>query len=162
MFTWILATCALLAPVPDTPARSEVRGPSPTLVQARVDKEKGQLLIVRSEVVMVPETRTETVVLPNGRTENRTVTRFVTVPRQVEQTYELKLVQATDAGGKELDAATLTKRLRTPTVVLLSADGQPVDAGYRKALNKDTVVLRVPSWGPNGKPAAMPPPPAKQ
>jgi hypothetical protein len=158
MWTWILAACALLPPVAADPDPANVRGASPLLVLARFDKEKDRLVILRTEVVMVPRVTTVKVVV-DGRTVERPVTSTVAVPRQVEQTYELKVVKATDADGKEVDAATLKKQLLTPTVVVVSTDGQPVTAGYRKALRKETVVLQVPLWGPAATPLPVAPPP---
>jgi hypothetical protein len=158
MCSWILVACALLPPVAADPDPADVRGASPSLVLARIDKEKDRLVIIRTDIQLVPETRTVKVVV-DGRTEERVVTRTVAVPRQVEQPYELKVVKATDADGKELDAATLKKQLLTPTVVLVSTDGQPVSAGYRKALQKGTVVLQVPIWGPAATPLPLAPPP---
>jgi hypothetical protein len=49
----------------------------------------------------------------------------------------------TGIDGKEVGSETVAQRLKPGVTVLLSADGAPVDAAYRRLFREDVLVLMV-------------------
>jgi hypothetical protein len=153
-------------PVPVQPETEAPKGPPPQIVFASIDKE-GKL----SWTVMLQQYVTEyrqTTVENAGKKEVRTVAVTVPVTRMVKSVLPLDKATITEAGGKKIDKKTLAQRLAKPAVVVLSADGQKIDAGYLKAFKKDVIVIVAPHGEAGGKkmprvlPAAPPekiPPP---
>jgi hypothetical protein len=139
----VLAVAYSPAPGP-VPAVKPV-GPPPTMSVAKVEGER--LTLTRTRVVI--EFVTETIVVQEG---NKTITRQVMVPVQKlvpeVTTRDLKVVRGFDTANKPLDANKLAERLKTATPVFLSADGQPIDETFRKALKDDGILLIVPEGEP--------------
>jgi hypothetical protein len=130
---------ALFAPAPeDNPLPT---GMPPQLTQAQI--QDGKLIVYRSREVF--RTRMTTI---ERTVDGKTVKEMVPIPEAVWVVYmekfELKGIQATDADGTKLDEDALKRVLTRWTTVAVAGDGRPVEAIYRKALKKDTVVLVLP------------------
>jgi hypothetical protein len=95
-----------------------------------------------------------------GKVEKRTETVMVPVTTP-SRTYSLDKATMARAGGGKIDRKELATLLGKPTMVVLSANGKPVDAAYLKVLRKDTIVLVVPAAAPSmiapGGPITPPP-----
>jgi hypothetical protein len=155
--TPLLLTAALaLAYPPAPPAEAKPTGTPPTFSVAKIDGER--LTLTSTRIVTKYETRTATVQV-GDRTEQRTVVVPVQVPEQAQTTYALKDVKAFDAANKPIEAAKLTERLKDPTAVVVSGDGQPVGEAFRKLLKDDAILLTVPQAQPVPPPDKAPPPP---
>jgi hypothetical protein len=155
--TLALALPLLLAVAARADAPFPPKGPPPTLTVVSMPKKDA---LITRELVKVPvaEERLEEVII-DGRKEVRKVlvTTYRVVP--VERTLNLKGLQANEVDGTPIAMADLARRLAKPTIVALSADGDPVDPAFLSVLKKGTIVLRVPR--PMAPPLKLPPPPAE-
>lgn len=133
----ILLAALVSADVEPGPA-PKARALPPMLLVASASK--GRIVSRREVVEAVPVTVTEKVNV-NGREEERTITKYVTQVRMVEQAWELKKVKAGTAGGKKLDAEAVEKRLGKAQAIIVSADGKEVDPVYLKLFDKDALVI---------------------
>jgi RNA polymerase sigma factor (sigma-70 family) len=68
--------------------------------------------------------------------------------------FDRKKIRVYDTKGQAVDAKELPKRLKGETLVLISADGRPVDPLHLRLYKEDTLVFVLP------RPAPPPPPPA--
>ena len=111
----------------------------PVLATAKVEKD--QLLLTRTEPVVVPKEVTVEVIV-NGKTvvEKRVVTEVQTVQRVVA--LPLMGVKATDATGKPIPADRLADLLKEETPVVVSAGEVPEK--FRKLFKSDVVFLTLP------------------
>ncbi|MGL4554063.1 MAG: hypothetical protein ACRC33_23115 [Gemmataceae bacterium] len=149
--TLLIATFLMAGqdPEPD----SVPKGPPPRLMAVPA----GGGTFLTTEAVQVPVNITKAVTAEEG---GKRVTRLVTetVMRTEMRTRRVSFAGARGrtAGGKKLDADEVAKRLTTPQVVAISADGKPVDPAYLRLLKADVLVLEL--AGTAGGPAAMPVP----
>jgi hypothetical protein len=151
---------AAYPPAPPPPAEKPL-GPPPQILVASV--EQGKLLVNRT--VYIPKVVERIITVQDG---NKTIQQKVAVTEMVPEmrttTYDLSGVKAFDGAGKEIDAKTLAERLKKATPVVVSSDGQPVDAQFLQLLKTEAVVLVVADMKP-GKtgvplpPDRVPPPP---
>jgi hypothetical protein len=129
---------AVAAPAPAEEIKPPA-GPPPAQVVASMDKD-GNIEVVQTVVEYRTEVRTVTkVVMGRKLAENYTVT--VPVTRQTRQQFVAKDAKVYTAGGKEVDAKDVPEKLKKPTIVLLSANGQKVDPFYLKIIKEDTLVI---------------------
>jgi len=166
MLVILLAAIALAAdetPVPrDAPkVEAEAAKAAPRIVTASVKDDK--LVLRNTCTVAVPVTVVRKVKNKDGKEEDVAVTTARTETRNVEQSYELKKVTATTAGGKKVSADDLKKKLAKARPVVVSADGNAVDESYLKLFDKDVIVLVVPLTPSGGvlTPPLPPGPPVK-
>jgi hypothetical protein len=153
----LVLASAVAAPAPAEEPIKAPQGPPPAQVLASVTKD-GDIEVMQT--VLVPEARTEIrTVTVNGRPVNQTVQVTVFKPVQTTQRIKGDAVKAYTAAGKEVDARDLPEKLKKPTIVLLSADGQKVDPFYLKIIKESTLVLVGTAPGRQG-PQPTPPPPA--
>jgi hypothetical protein len=140
MLSLLLSTFLIAGADPDPVVLP--KGPAPSILVGKIDR-AGNLVsqVVVTEFVPVTE---EYVVDVMGRKEvrNRTVNR--PVMKTVMQTRDLSKATATTARGIKIDPADLARRLEKPGLVVLSADGKPVEAGYLSLFKDDTIVIVVP------------------
>jgi hypothetical protein len=153
-----LMVALLFPPAPAPAAEEKPTGPSPVLVSAKVDQE-GRLVCFVQTTEYRPETRTVEVNV-GGKVEKRTYTVMVPVTTP-SRTYSLDKATMARAGGGKIDRKELATVLDKPTMVVLSANGKPVDPAYLKVLRKNTIILVVPAAAPPMIPMAGPitPPP---
>jgi hypothetical protein len=139
LFAAVLAAAYPPAPVP--PPELKTTGTPPTIAVVQVDGEN--LKIIRNRIVT--EYRTETVTVQQG---NQTVTKTVVVPVMVPvqevTNIVFKDVTGYDTANKPIEADKLAERLKKPTPVFISGDGQPIDEAFRKLLKDDVILLTVP------------------
>ncbi len=129
------------------------KGPPPQMAFVKVAGGK----IVRSVTVTVPvAVEREVEVIVGGKTEKRKVveTRLETATK--EMAVPTDKATFSTAGGKKLDLDAAKKAIGDGAVVLMSANGEAVDAAYMKAFKADTVVMVVPGGGGVGGPGVMP------
>jgi hypothetical protein len=151
-----LTAVAALAAVAAAQEPGLPKGPPPKLMV--LTGGEGATFITTQQITeQVPEERQREVEV-NGRKQLVTVTVMVSRPRTVEVTMRLGNAQAFTANGKRVDPAELAKRLKGPTLVLVSADGKMVDPFYLRVLREDALVL-VPNQGRVSVPSVPLPPP---
>jgi hypothetical protein len=155
--TPLLFAAALVAAYPPAPpVETKPTGTPPTISVAKIDGDR--LILTRTQTVTRIESRTE-----NVQVGNMVVPRVVKVPVQtpvtVETAYPLKDVKGFDAANKAIDAAKLAERLKNPTAVVVSGDGQPIGDAFRQLLKEDVIVLILPLAQPVPPPDKTPPPP---
>jgi hypothetical protein len=143
--THLLIAVVLAASYPPAPPPEKSLGLAPNILVATVAKDK--LLVQRT--VYVPTAKEVTLMVRVGdKIELRKNLVTVMVPNTEETAYELSKVTAFDGAGKALDAKTLAERLKKPAPVVISADGQPVDAQYLELLKPETTVLVIAGLNP--------------
>jgi len=155
----LLAASLLNAPAPAEETPAPPKGPQPRVCLASADADGNvRLHVFVAEVVPVKETQT---VDENGRLVQREVTVYRTTSRELEQKYPARDVQAFDPRGKPLDARAVAEALKKEAVVLVSADGNPVDPFYLKIVKESTLVLVLPG-SKDKAPVPVPPPPPRE
>jgi hypothetical protein len=148
-----LLMAALLASGAD-PADPVVKLPTGSAPTMMVLQAKDKMLVREATVKVteaVPVTETVTV---GGREVTRTVLRTVEKERKVTTSYPIEGTTFQTAGGKKLEKEEGLKKLATPTLVVVSSDGKPVDEGFLATLRPGTLVV-VPPMAAAG--AVMPP-----
>jgi hypothetical protein len=86
----------------------------------------------------------EEVTRKGNRDENEnpaTQTKLLPVYEEQVRDVPLDSAQFSEAGGKKLSSEDILKRVAVGTIVVISADGKPVDPAYLKTLAKDTLVV---------------------
>jgi hypothetical protein len=151
MLSFIVVLLFSPAPVPAS-KEDKPTGPSPVIVSAQVDKE-GRLVCFVDSIEYRPETRTAQVNVA-GKLEQRNYTVMVPVMTK-SRTHSLDKATIAQVGGGKVDRKELAKLLEKPTLVVMSADGKPVDPAYLKVLRKNTLVIVVPSAASAMKPAGL-------
>jgi hypothetical protein len=145
--------CAFVAAADAEPAP---KSPPPVILIASI---KGDELVSRiNQTVAVPFQVTEKVER-NGTVEDVVVTKYRIETRTTEQKRDLKKATITTAGGKKLTLEDARKRLEKAQPVVLSSDGNAVDAAYLKVFDKDAIVIVAPLVRPNIVAPPPPPPP---
>ncbi|MCI0377932.1 MAG: hypothetical protein L0215_10015 [Gemmataceae bacterium] len=154
----ILSAAFLFVPPPVQQRPGFPSGPQPIFaVVAGVEPAAGTIQVRRLEAVQVAVNVPESVQV-NGQAITIMRTAYRQESRMVEVVYSLDKSQAQTAGGKMLAKEEIGKHLRPGSVILLSADGRPVDPVYLRAIQTDTVILVV--AGPTmSQPLPSPKPP---
>jgi hypothetical protein len=146
-----VALAAVAAPAPAEEAIKPPQGLPPTQVIASVNKD-GEFEIVQT--VLVPETRSEErTVNMNGVPVKQVVQVTVFKTEQVSRRLKGEGVKVYTAGGKEVDAKDVPAKLKSPTIVLLAADGKKVDPFYLKLIKPEALVIVAPVPSPTVVPA---------
>jgi len=151
----VVLASAVSAPAPATEPIKPPMGLPPAQVIATMTKE-GDIEI--TQTVIVPEIRTEKrVVVVGAKAVEQTVQ--VTVFRPVQQTQRIKTegVKVYTAGGKDVAVKDLAEKLKTPTIVLVTFDGNKVDPFYLKIIKPDILVIVAPSPTPQAIGEPIPP-----
>jgi hypothetical protein len=130
-------------------------GPQPLQVLAGMDK-AGNVLLWQTSVKLVPEQRTQRIDRGGGKVEERTYVVQVPVTRQVQRRFPSKDVEAFGTDAKKVDAKKLAELLDKKTVVLVSADGRPVDPFYLQIIKEGTVILVIRGFKDEGTPVPVP------
>ncbi len=148
-----LSLAMVLAPAPVEEKINLPSGPPPQIVLAVLKDGKCEV----TYPAMVPVATEQTVTrIVNVDGKQVPVQEKVTVTTYKVQhiTTTLDRPRAFDRSGKEVDAKRLAELLKKPRVVLLSADGKPVDPFYLCTINEGTLTL---GMHLAAKPAALPP-----
>jgi hypothetical protein len=110
-----------------------------------IDQQPARLILVNRTVRFMPEEVTR----KGNRDGNAdTTTQTKLLPVYEEQVGEVPLdsAQVSEAGGKQLSREDILKRVAVGTIVVISADGKPVDPAYLKTLANDTLVIVSPAF----------------
>jgi hypothetical protein len=145
MLTALTLSFALGAPVPMGAAPDLPAGPAPRIVVLKPDPEGA---------VRIPVTRADKAaagVIVVGIAGNANGGQIVidgpasSTPVPLTEVKDLKV---TTANGKTVDVADAAKRLAKGGVVVVSADGKPVDPQHLKLFRDDVLVLVAPELVP--------------
>jgi uncharacterized membrane protein len=138
--TYALLWMVLAAPAPVQEKIVPPQGPPPTWGTAVM--KDGVLEITQGVAVPVmrKERRTRPVTV-SGRVVNVVEEVVVTHHRLVQRIMKLPKVRYYDTAGKEIAAARAAKLLSRPTVVLMSADGKPLDPYYLRTVKEGTLIV---------------------
>jgi hypothetical protein len=123
-------------------------GPMPVTAMAAVG-EKGRIRVQMPVPTYEPRT---SYVLEEGGKVARPVTSFAVVLRLQWREYPAAQVEAYEAHGRPISGKKLAELLAKEVPVLVSADGQKVDAFHLQVIKRGTLVLVVPH--PVAPPAA--------
>jgi hypothetical protein len=150
MLTFVIASAILAAMATESTApeiTKPPKGPAPRFVTVqRLDVEGGEL-VVSEECLPHPNvvSRTITKKEENRREEPIEIGSSITPKRHYYTTTHklpLKRITLYKASGKKLRAKEMS-RLKSGAMVLMSADGHPVEAEYLALINPETLVLVV-------------------
>lgn len=136
----VLGTC-LLAPAAPVPADTvpTPTGPAPQVAYLKADP--GGEVWVTGFTLLKQKFNQTVVSVVNGKQEVKTVER----EQVVQQHFRRQLTEVggkiTTAGGTELSPAAVARRLADGGVVLVSADGKPVEKGWLRAVRPETLVI---------------------
>ncbi len=114
-------------------------GPAPIQVLAALG-ENGVLLVCRKISSCQPVT--SEVVLEDGRRQR--FTRYLTKHQDVAAAYDSAEIRVHDTKGRAIDMKELRKRLKGETLVLVSANGRPVDPLHLRLYKEDMLVFVLP------------------
>jgi hypothetical protein len=153
----LLTAAALNAPGPgadENPAPP--KGPQPTARVASLDEE-GNVRVRITEAGERPVTTVKRTVVGGAvrEVETTVMTPFFS---EIVKKVPVKDVKAFDTRGKALDEKALAEALKKETIVLVSADGNPVDPFYLKIVKEGTVVLVLPQDAKEKTPGPLLPP----
>ncbi len=116
-------------------------GAAPTLrVVTGVDDKKGVVYFTETLTRYVPVVKT-IVVIENGQQVNKNVTETVAVMEQRVIVIDLTKSRVITPNGKQLPIDDVWKRLKTNTVIALSADSNTPAAAYLNAFNEQTLIV---------------------
>lgn len=132
----VLLLSIIAAPAPGATALPKGQAPHFLVISVKDSNLVAKVTVYKT----VPVTK-QVVVNVNGKQETRTYTEYETVVMERLHQYPLKTTTATYADGRKIDDKTLVKLLAKPTLVVLSGNGQTIDAAYLKLFKKDTIVL---------------------
>ena len=152
----------LAAPVPVQEKIAPPQGLPPTWGTAVI---KGAELEITDSVavpVYMKQKRTRQVNV-SGRLVPTVEEFVVTRTRMVQRTRRLPKARYFDTAGKEIEASRAARLLSRPTVVLVSADGKPLDPYYLRTIKEGTLVVVGPAFsqpvvpgGPGPVPVPVP------
>jgi hypothetical protein len=141
MTTLLMAALLVSSADPADPVVKLPTGSAPTMM---VLQAKDKTLVRESTVQVaeaVPVTEKVTVA---GKEVERTVYRTVLKEKKVTTAYPIDGAAFQTANGKKLEKEEALKKLATPTLVVVSSDGKPVDEGFLAALKPGTLVVTMP------------------
>jgi hypothetical protein len=159
----LFAAALVLASAGGLYAQDPPKGPAPLIMTASAGKD-GRPVLLQLIHEAVPVQR-EVTVNVNGQPQKRTVTEMVYVSKTVSIPLDEGNVRVFDVAGKQLDAKAI--KLMGATPVLVSSNGQPVDAFYTRLAREGTLVIVSPRFVGGGavmpvapsRPIKLPPPP---
>ncbi|NBO92564.1 MAG: hypothetical protein EBV06_09700, partial [Planctomycetia bacterium] len=120
------------------PAVKMPTGISPTLV---VVQAKGTNLVSEQMVTATKSVPVTEEMVVDGKTVKRTTIKRITEQRKVSNSYSTDGATFQTAGGRKLEKEEALKKLTSPTLVVMSGDGQPVDEGFLAAFKPGTLVV---------------------
>ena len=138
-----LLMAALLASGAD-PADPVVKLPTGTAPTMMVLQAKDKMLVRESTVKVGETVPVLEEVTVGGKKVTRTVYRTVEKELKTSTAYPIEGTTFQTAGGKKLEKEEALKKLATPTLVVVSSDGKPVDEGFLAALKPGTLVVVTP------------------
>jgi hypothetical protein len=139
--TRILATTLFLAFAPLVIAQPGGLGLPPSFkMVTNVDQKKGQVFIQEIVYKAVPVT-VQRAVIVNGKQEIVTETRTEMVAEQRVVVIEMANSRVITPDEKQLALDDVWKKLKTNSVIVMSADGKTPGAGYLRALNPEALVI---------------------
>src|SRR4051794_28532433 len=121
----------LLLPAADAPAATSF---APQVFTVKIEGE--QIVATRTVTEQVVAYREQTVVR-DGKRFTEKVAVMPPVTRTVKEAGAHKGAAAQKADGTRVEPADLKKKLASPTAVVLSGDGRPVDKAYLALLKED-------------------------
>jgi len=145
MLTSFVLSMAIAAPVPVAPAAPAQTGPLPRLMEVKTDTNgKVTVTVIRTEKQKV-QVAVGRVGGAGANPPPAVVTREVMVPKMIQvELAEVKDLTITTADGKKVDVADAVKQLKNGSVVIVSADGKPVNPHYLKLFKDDVLVFTSP------------------
>jgi hypothetical protein len=130
-----LSTLVLAAPAPVREPGAP-KGPPPRVMTTTTAPDGPQgIETVVIEVVMVNK------IVPQVDGKEVVVTEKVPVHKTKVLTLDDKGVQVYGSDGKLIDPREVRHRLKRPTAVLVSADGEPVDPFFLRLAREDTLIV---------------------
>jgi hypothetical protein len=154
----LFTACCLRAgdePPAAPPNPATLNRADPELAVAHADKD-GTVFIRTMRRVPKAELHTEKKV-KDGATFEVPIVVTQMVPEVKDEKVNLADVQVFDTEGKKIDPQTLPERLKKETIVLLSTDGEPVDAHFLSAVKEGTLILVPPVTRSDANPAPKTP-----
>lgn len=127
--------------------------PGPAPIQALVRREEdGRLCVSRKAAYYQPVS--EEVTLKNG--QKHRVTYYEEKYQDFATAYDFAKVRVHDTKGRWIEAKEVRKRLQGETLVLISANGRPVNPRYLRLYKEDILVFVLPSQALLGVPVRDP------
>lgn len=142
------------APSSPTAASPELKGMEPQVSMARSADSK---IGLRTYVKQVNSETSARDIVTEGKKKRVDVAVEVISIVDVERKYPLDAVTIRRADKKPLAGADLAKLLATDRCVLVSTDGEEVDARFLKIIKPDALIVVVPLATPIAPPVAAPP-----
>jgi len=106
----------------------------------QIDEQPARLTLTNRTVHFVSE-KVAREVKRDGNADTETQTILKRVYEERVSDVPLDSAQVSEAGGKQLSREDILKRVAVGKIVVISADGMPVDPAYLKTLAKDTLVV---------------------
>lgn len=145
MMTSFVLSMALAAPVPVAPPAPATTGPIPRLMELKADS-NGKIMVTVMRTTMEKVTiAIGGAVNPGGGAPPAAATREVPVTKMLTvELGDVKDLKITAADGKKIEVADAAKKLKDGGVVVVSADGKPINPNYLKLFKDDVLVLTSP------------------
>lgn len=141
MLPSLLIAAAVTAPAAPIPrdALPNPTGPAPRVLAVKADP-NGTVWIT-GQVYEKRKQKVTSSVIENGQRVIKHQEREVLTSRYIRSTLGEFGGKFTTAAGTPLTADEATKRVKNGAVILISADGKPIDKSWLKAVRDDTVVM---------------------
>jgi hypothetical protein len=141
MLPSLLVAAAVTAPAAPVPpdALPNTTGPAPRVLAVKADA--GGTVWVTGQVYEKRKVQQAVAVIENGKQVVKQQEREVMTSNYIRKTLADFGGKFTSADGDPLSTEQATKRVRDGAVILISADGKPVDKAWLKAVREDTVVM---------------------
>ena len=142
MKTALMILAGLLLSTIVAHAQPNVRpGTPPTFkIVSNVNKAKG-LLIFRETVYKNVPVQKQIVVMENGQAVTKTVTEYVTIAEERINEINVTNGRVITPDGKQLPIDEVWNRVKTNTVVVVSADGNAPSEAYLRALSAEALII---------------------
>lgn len=139
--TRTLAVALFLASAPLVIAQPGGLGLPPSFkMVANVDQKKGQVFIQETVYKAVP-VMVQRAVIVNGKQEIVTETRTEMVAEQRVVVIDMAISRVITPDEKQLALDDVWKKVKSNSVIVMSADGKTPGAAYLRALNPETLVI---------------------
>ena len=146
MLTSFVLSMTLAAPVPvQPPPPAATAGPIPRLMELKGDAD-GKIMVTVMRTTMEKVTIGQgNAINPGGGAPPAVITREVPVTKfMTVELGDVKDLKVTTADGKKLEVADAAKKLKDGGVVVVSADGKPINPNYLKLFKDEVLVLTSP------------------
>ena len=144
MMTSFVLSMALAAPVPVAPPAPAATGPIPRLLELKADS-NGKIMVTVMRTTMEKVTIAIGGAVNPGGAPPAAATREVPVTKMITvELGDVKDLKITTADGKKVEVADAAKKLKDGGVVVVSADGKPINPNYLKLFKDDVLVLTSP------------------